>query len=82
MPDAYNNTNYHSLPPGVESKLTKECKDHHVDIFDEKMTVPRCQSEAMINFPKWTEEHPGWWIKSWRCTQTETDNRNVQEQDI
>ena len=44
----------------VEGKLTKECKDHHVDIFDEKMTVPKCQSEAMINFPKWTEEHPGW----------------------
>lgn len=66
----------------VEGKLTKQCKDHNVDIFDEKMTVPRCQSEAMINFPKWTEEHPGWWIKSWRCTQTETDNRNVQEQDI
>jgi len=63
-------------------KITKECKDFNVNIFDERITVPRCQSEAMITFPQWVEEHPGWLIKAWKCIQTETKDKDSKEQDI
>lgn len=42
------------------------CRDYKIQI-QEPMDSIRCAMHAAPYFVPWSEEHPGWQIKRWRC---------------
>ena len=51
----------------------KICKDYKIQL-DENAELGKCASYAPPYFVPWSEAHPGWQIKRWRCTAgNETD---------
>ena len=42
------------------------CKAHHIPIMSGGNTY-RCAMRAPAKFARWSETHPGWKIKRWRC---------------
>ena len=49
------------------------CKDHRVPL-NENWDAARCYLYAPPHFAKWSEEHPGWDIKNWKCTSNDVEN--------
>ncbi len=43
------------------------CKDYKIPLSVDVDTT-QCAMAAPPHFAKWTEEHPGWQVKKWRCT--------------
>ena len=49
------------------------CKDYKIPV-NEGLDAMQCALYAPPHFAKWSDEHPGWMIKKWRCTSaTEND---------
>ncbi|MGL4397172.1 MAG: hypothetical protein ACRCS9_11580 [Hyphomicrobium sp.] len=49
------------------------CKDYKITM-DEASDQTSCAVYAAPYFIPWTEEHPGWQIKKWRCAPVSEDN--------
>lgn len=43
------------------------CKDFKVPL-DGDMDTTQCAMSAPPFFARWSEEHPAWRVKKWRCT--------------
>lgn len=43
------------------------CKDYKIPL-NVDIDPTRCAMDAPPHFAQWTEDHPGWQIKRWRCT--------------
>ena len=48
------------------------CKDYKIPLSSD-VDPSTCAMDAPPHFAQWSEEHPGWQIKKWRCT---TGNEN------
>ncbi len=44
------------------------CKDYKIPLSDQVSDINSCAMDAPPHFAQWSEEHPGWQIKRWRCT--------------
>jgi hypothetical protein len=45
----------------------KVCKDYKIQLGEDAQ-LDKCAEHAPPYFVPWSEEHPGWQIKKWRCT--------------
>lgn len=43
------------------------CKDYRVPI-NQDFDLTKCAMYAPPHFAQWSEEHPGWQVKRWHCT--------------
>lgn len=43
------------------------CKEYKINLSDEVTDTTHCAMSAAPHLAPWTEEHPGWQIKRWRC---------------
>jgi hypothetical protein len=43
------------------------CKDYRVSV-DQDVEPSKCALWAPPHFAQWAEEHPGWRITKWHCT--------------
>lgn len=45
-----------------------KCKDFRIPLeVSEPMDVTRCAVQAPPYFAQWSEEHPAWQVRKWRC---------------
>ena len=42
------------------------CKEHRIPLKSQ-WDAARCYRFSQPHFAKWSSQHPGWTIKSWRC---------------
>lgn len=48
------------------------CRDYKIQL-QEEMDSLHCAMHAAPYFVPWSEEHPGWQIKKWRCAPVSED---------
>ena len=48
------------------------CRDYKIQL-DQDIDPTKCANYAPPYFVPWTEEHPGWQIKKWRCAAASTE---------
>jgi hypothetical protein len=48
------------------------CRDYRISV-DSNLDVRSCTLDAPPHFAKWAEEHPGWRITRWHCTNKSED---------
>jgi hypothetical protein len=51
-------------------KDPSHCESFHVPFF-EPVHMMECLFKAQIFMGKWSEDHPQWVVKRWRCTPIE-----------
>ncbi len=44
------------------------CRNYRIALDSNIDNTASCTMNAPPHFAKWAEEHPGWKIKRWRCT--------------
>ncbi len=49
------------------------CKDYKISV-DADLDVSTCVMNAPPYFAQWADEHPGWKIQRWHCTNKNEDN--------
>ena len=49
------------------------CRDYKLPV-SAYIDPMRCAMDAPPYFARWSEEHPGWEIKRWRCTRADQDD--------
>jgi hypothetical protein len=49
------------------------CKEYRVPLAHD-VDAKRCLYEAQPHLPRWSENHPDWQIKSWRCASADSQD--------
>jgi len=49
------------------------CRDHRIPL-DSGIDTRHCVLHAPPHFAKWSQEHPGWIIKRWRCVPADVND--------
>ena len=49
------------------------CKDYKIPVTSD-LDPTKCAMFAAPHFAQWAEEHPGWEIKRWRCTEADDND--------
>jgi hypothetical protein len=49
------------------------CKDYRIPLAED-IDAAHCALYAPPHFAAWVEEHPGWQIKRWQCTNRITND--------
>jgi hypothetical protein len=44
-----------------------DCRDHKIALVP-GVTVIQCMMTAPAHIAKWSEEHPGWHVERWQCS--------------
>lgn len=44
-----------------------KCKDVRLNFMAEAVSVHECMLYGQVEIAKWTEGHPNWAIKGWKC---------------
>lgn len=45
---------------------TKHCQEQHLTIYDD-ITPNQCMVIAQAELAQWSEAHPSWYVKEWKC---------------
>lgn len=48
-----------------------ECKDVHLTYMADHATPIQCMMMGQPEIAKWTQQHPKWQVKKWRCVPAE-----------